>query len=404
MKQFLSRSTMLLAMCTLSLFSCKKNMVGENADASLSGDQSDVLQQLPDYSDLADILEKKIKDSFPVGYSFVIHWKGIKVASRAGGSARLAQDVPSMAMSINKRYSVASVSKTISAAALIRALNTAPNTYSMIDQPFYTLLPAHWKIPASIKTITFRQLLNHTSGFRLGGPSIYLNLKKVIEDGVLPANVGMYSYNNHNFGLLRLLIPKVAGYYIPKLWNGIGVVDGVVSEDALGRIYDDYYKHYCRQVIFEKVNSTADETIDCKNTDTWPALYYKRPVAGTNGYYADDLTHQAGGEGWVLTTDQMGDFFRTLHYTEKILPKNLSNAMRTEWLGYDVINTTNDGVSYYWKNGIYTVNWWLAPAYRSLIIGFGDDLQFSIMTNSGMVLQNVAVAAHEEWYGSRINN
>jgi hypothetical protein len=401
MKQFLFRSGMLLLVCSHSLLSCKKTRLEESANKSLSN-QSNVLQQLPDYSKLADVLEKKILDSNPTGYSFVIHYKGLKVASRAGGFARRAQDVPSMAMSIHKNYSIASVSKTISAAALICALKTAPNTYNMIDQPMYTYLPSHWNIPANIKKITFRQLLNHTSGIRMGGSSVYMTLKQMVENDVQPGNMGIYSYNNHNFGLLRLLIPKLAGYDIPKLWNGIGVIDGAVNEDALGNIYDNYYKHYCRIVIFKKVTSTADQVIDCDNTDTWPALYYRRPAGGTNGIFIDDITHQAGGEGWVLTTDQMGDFFRTLHYTEKILPKNLTDAMRTELLGYDVIATTNDGVGFYWKNGIYGIAPTIAPAYRSLIIGFGDDLQFSIMTNSGMVLQNVAIAAHEEWYGSRI--
>ena len=65
-------------------------------------------------------------------------------------------------------------------------------------------------------------------------------------------------------------------------------------------------------------------------------------------------------------------------------------------LGYDVSDKTNDGIKYYWKNGIYNLS--NTGGYRSLIIGFGDDIQISIMTNSPFNLQALAIKHHELWY------
>ena len=147
-------------------------------------------------------------------------------------------------------------------------------------------------------------------------------------------------------------------------------------------------------VIFKNVPSTANITVDCVNNDANRALYYSFPTMGANGVAVGDLSSVSGGQGWVLTTAQMADFFRTLHYSEKILPNLLTQLMVQELYGYDVKGTTVDGVSYYWKNGVYNLT---GPCYRSLIIGFGDDVQISIMTNSIFNLQNAAIAAHEDW-------
>src|SRR6266496_5273220 len=48
------------------------------------------------------------------------------------------------------------------------------------------------------------------------------------------------------------------------------------------------------------------------------------------GIPVGDLTLVAGSQGWVLTTFQMDDFFRTLQYTETIVPKFYSNYMKTQ--------------------------------------------------------------------------
>ena len=80
-------------------------------------------------------------------------------------------------------------------------------------------------------------------------------------------------------------------------------------------------------------------------------------------------------------------FFSALHYTEKILPQAISDQMRIELLGYDFKGTVK-GLTYYGKGGYYpgkddkTGNIYNAGELNSLILGFSNGVQVSIIVNS----------------------
>lgn len=399
MKQFFFRSGILLALTTLSLFSCKKGMLEENVDSALPQEQPEASLVLSDYAKLADELEIRLKDNV-VGYSFVISDKNSEKITRSGGKCRTNTDAPYGNMSAQKKYSIASVSKTITAAALLRAM--ADNNVKL-DYQISQYLPWHWATGNNINYITFRDLLDHTSGLRDtlvdNNYCNYQGLKKVIGLGVKFTDRAMVSYNNQNYALMRLLIPQIAKYSITNWSNAYPIFMMPNVEGIQAKEYANGYKDYCRKKIFSKMSSTANVFVDCNNTDTYPGLYYPPPALIAGGLVVPDLTMKAGGEGWVLTTAQMADFMRTLHYTENILPKTTTDLMITDLLGYDVFSSV-EGVGYWHKNGIYR-----SPAanglnfgYRSLIIGFGDGINIAIMANSPRVLEWDAVNAYKDWH------
>src|SRR5688500_9198654 len=100
MKQFSRTIRIVLCFSVLIFFSCKKESVPvqttnevttEMTTAPATGTAS--INFLPDFSTLANNLENRLKGKV-VGYSFVISYRNLNVASRSGGFARMSQDAP----------------------------------------------------------------------------------------------------------------------------------------------------------------------------------------------------------------------------------------------------------------------------------------------------------------------
>ena len=139
----------LLLLISLILTSCDKTVgVGPNGTTL-------------NKEDLIKAISKRL-NSKCVGYQVVISVNGTQRSIYAYGDARLAQDGNSRVMFVNEKYNIASCSKTITAAALLRALSAKQKT---VNDLIYPYLPSHWTLGTGIKTITFKQLLTHQSGF-----------------------------------------------------------------------------------------------------------------------------------------------------------------------------------------------------------------------------------------------
>jgi hypothetical protein len=353
-----------------------------------------------DLEALGNLLAARLMNT--TGYAATISYNGALKTSRNAGSARLSPDTPTRTMDIFSRYSVASVAKTISAAALMKAISVKAQGSALLNEPAYKYLPKHWTYASSSKQITLMQLLRHTAGIRSTGGSDYALLKQLMANGVLSTNVNVYQYDNANYGFMRLIIPTMAGYTIDQISSTSGMTTAQIDklESAQATVYADSYKDYCRKSIFEKLGSCTSQVIDCKNTyDDYPNLYY-RFQSGVKGSAVGDLTLVSASQGWVLNTFQVDEFFRKLAFTNTLIPQSYHTIMVNNTAGYDVTSQTNDGISYYWKNGIYETNLSnpsLSNSYRSVIIGFGDGIQITIMANSAINLQNTAILAHQDW-------
>lgn len=342
-------------------------------------------------SDLGQGLDDRLINK-TIGYAYVISYKDKFGYASSGGQCRTSLDDPERTMTVFEKYDVASVSKAISGTALTQLLYHSQEQH--LGSPMWRYLPSHWKMGPGVKDITFHELLTHQSGFKAHGPRTYASLKQVVEEGIQP-NDKAYFYASTNFALMRLIIPKLAGYDILSLRN-VPSFALPANEPTQARQFAEAYIDYCRKNVFEKAGLFE---MDCKNDSPAPPLFYDFNDLSKKGEVLADQTLSAGSRGWVMDTTQLADLFRTIHYTSKILPLSISKRMRDEWLGFDQDADPNDPnlgeLPNRYKTGWYPVN---GCTYNSLIILFENEVSVAIMTNSHSGLKHIAWAAFNDWY------
>jgi CubicO group peptidase (beta-lactamase class C family) len=327
------------------------------------------------------------------GYSFVISYKQEAKIKRSGGEARRKSDPLPRPMGPDEIFNMASISKSISAAALLKLL--FERTDVSLDSPILGFLPDHWQVHASMVGITFRQILSHSSGIRFGGGVSYRALKENFEEGINTADIGQREYNNSNYGIMRLLIPALANDKIPQNENDKAepIID-MIQESFYAKRYMDYVQ----KNLFDKAGLP---TLGCKPVPLVGGLCYQFPKMTQNGESFSDMTLTNASRGWVMSVAQMARFFRALHYTESIIPKALSDRMKNQLLGYDQNGTTAEGIDYVWKNGSYpgSKN---AGELNALIVIYKNDVQVAMVINSqlggGKSMSQIIHDAFDEAY------
>lgn len=261
----------------------------------------------------ADKLEARIQGKC-VGYEFVVSFRNGKHVARAGGVSRRAPDVTPRAMSADEKFNVASVSKTITAAAVLKLLREKNIS---VDAPVHPHLPSTWTLGKNVKSITFRELLTHRSGIRCKPVESYENLRTCINGGVELSDKGERSYSNTGFALFRVLIPGLNGVTVPA--------------NNPSSVYANAYMKYVQSAVFAPAGLSG---IQCKPGPT-PGLCYQFPEPVMKGESFGDMTETNASRGWNMSARQLSKFFTTLMYTEEILPQKVVNRMRNEEFGLD---------------------------------------------------------------------
>ena len=176
------------------------------------------------------ILKARIESSLaknggPAGWSYSISKAGQDVGGNAGGFARRPNDnnnIPGgIAFTQGTRIQLMSVTKPITAIAIVRALDAA---HVPVDAPVANYLPTSWVKgegfkPGSQTPVTFRHLLTHTSGvlqeFEDKNNDIstwgnrWSSLQPLVANGSTPDEEAGEQYKNANYALLRVILPKL---------------------------------------------------------------------------------------------------------------------------------------------------------------------------------------------------
>ena len=179
------------------------------------------------------------------GYAYAIVKNGQLAYHGGGGFARTGPD-GSVAMSSSHRVNVMSVTKTITAVAthqLLGELNLS------VDSKVAPWLPPSFALGDGFDTVTFRQLMNHTSGINQLFTSLseadqdkwgndWDGLEFVVSHDITPGSSSQY--RNANYALLRLAIPA--------LWKATGDHPGIgqITKASVGV----WYLAYVQQRIF----------------------------------------------------------------------------------------------------------------------------------------------------------
>lgn len=256
-----------------------------------------------------------------VGYSCLVG--GMRPVS--GGQARTNANPPSLAMSSDLVTNIASVSKTMTAIAILQLLAKDGLT---IDTKISPYIYSDWKQGPYINQLTFKHLLTHSSGFAqlpqnaCGNDITYSALKGIVAGGVSQGNIGQASYGNCNFALLRELMPALLGQ---KLSN---VPDAQRAQQS-----SSLYINYVNSHVF---NPVGVATRQCKPpSGSNDILSYPLPAGNASGTDWGDWSLSCGSGGWVLSAD---DIFRVINDVatgNTLLNKAQRKQMLDNCLGWD---------------------------------------------------------------------
>ena len=142
-----------------------------------------------------------MKENTPDSYRFVVCDEDKVLGSGIGGFSRMTIDPPVMPAKLGDRLIIASMSKTITAVAVLGTLqskNLSPDT------PVAPFFPTDWQLHDEVKKLTFRDFLTHRTGFYWDGKTAfqdgtdYESMKKIVAQKPFnPIKTG-YSYRNIN--------------------------------------------------------------------------------------------------------------------------------------------------------------------------------------------------------------
>lgn len=280
----------------------------------------------------ARIVEKM--DDEAIGYSYVINHNKQRAYSDGRGMARNNAD-DYLAQSEYKRMNIASISKTITAVAVLQLLEM--NGLSVHD-PVGPWLPSDWTKSYGIdnpQTLTFYDLLTHRSGIKQTVLQIELfdeefaaldlvtwnGLKAVVEYGIDPYHHGESLYTNINYALFRVIIPA--------LWEAAGQPVGDLDANSASA----FYQAYVAENVFLPIDIHQPSCAPPADADS-QTLFYNVFEPEGNGGTAGNWTLKCGSGGWYLSAYDLAAFMAYLRYSDRLLSPANRDLMDTLMLGW----------------------------------------------------------------------
>lgn len=315
-------------------------------------------------------LHEALKDNV-VGYAVQLRQNGQPIATLQWNWSRRPDD-GNQGWTPQRRMHVASVSKLVTAVALVRLLNERNIPY---DARVAGWLPAYWTRGSNIDDITFRHLLTHTSGIEVPGSSTdFLTMRQEIAAGV-PA-VGGSQYENVNFALMRILIPVIDGRIDRTLFEEEGA--GAPAGGWVDQVWDwatiDQYHDYMATQVFARAG--VPQTVGFDH-GAGAALAYGYPAG--EGWNSGDLSSVSGGAGWVMSVDEVLDVMGQFRRGGNIVSQQVAQQALEAGFGVDVRMDTPAGRLYN-KNGRWQTG--DGRAEQSLAYFLPNDMELVVFANS----------------------
>lgn len=325
----------------------------------------------------------------PTGWSYSISKSGQDVGGNSGGFARRPNDANNIPGGIpfsqGTRIQLMSVTKSITAIAIVRALDAANID---VDTPVSGYLPGSWvKGPGyganAVKPVTFRHLLTHTSGIlqEFEDPANDIStwgnrwdsLQPLVANGSTPDVAAGEQYKNANFALLRVLLPK--------LWSLADGPAGAVTEANHGLRFLSY--------VNTRILAPAGvmEASCWDNNDFANTHAYNRTnllIAGSPlGYQADAYNECGGHAGLILSSRDLVKVTAKLRESTAIMPASARAEMFEGRLGWSTdSNRANKGSLNVWfhaGDGFYNQG----RELHTCVMNAPQQYQLSLVMNSG---------------------
>lgn len=302
-----------------------------------------------DFSQWAASVHRELDGHLAGGYAFAVAHAGRVTMTGAYGWARAPWERirPGERWSLETPMALASVSKTITAIALLHLWDEQQHRFSL-DEPFWPLLARIAPdAGAEVRQITIRQLMMHRSGIaNVKDVQTTAELRALLRQPLEFAPGSKEAYHNNNYYVLRLVLEQLAH----------------------GQYTQYVEEHVLRPMGIADMNTKAPAA--------GLAVGYKKPGERGPGYAFDwDVTSSAGAAGWYGSVNDLVRFVQRVRD-----PGTLSDAAWKEtWrdrLGWD---RQQPGLE---KGGDF---YWQSPGgsgeVHSAIAMYPDDVQAVMLIN-----------------------
>jgi CubicO group peptidase (beta-lactamase class C family) len=333
-------------------------------------------------------VHEALKDSV-ASYMLQLRQNGQTVLNLQWNWARVPQD-GGLGWGGERRMHVASVSKLITAMAMVRVLHEQGVS---VDAPIVGYLPAYWMVGPNVGQITFRHLLTHRSGIRAPGRATdYWTMRGVVQNGVQASLIdgscadGL-CYQNANFALMRILIPVLNG--ANRQFMGATPVPMGPAPALIDQLWDVFsvasYADYVAKKVFQPAGVSGPRL------ETMPvdALAYRFPVVNP-GWNSGNLRSVAGGAGWVMSVEEVLRVMNAYRRGGGIVPSAVAEQALDARFGIDLREQTAAGWLYNkngrWSSGATPAEW---RSEQSLAYFLPQNMELVVFTNSPIGRGNV---------------
>ncbi|SHI65406.1 serine hydrolase domain-containing protein [Flavobacterium terrae] len=242
----------------------------------------------------------------------------------SGGARRTAIDPPQMTASINDRFNVASMSKTITAATVLNILQDKDLPVTTLVKDF---LPSNWKLHPTVQTLTFQDFLTHRTGFTVGEDGHdFAKIKSSMELGPTNLPKKNWEYRNINYSVFRVIIPLLNSYN--RFTKQVGLI--FRSDTNLEEAYaNEYMRIVNERVLIPSgvVGANCNSRGSFRGLET-TLLYEYQHSPKNHGY--DYLTNDylySGAHGWAISVVDFAKFVQTFLFTEIIVSDDMKKQM-----------------------------------------------------------------------------
>jgi CubicO group peptidase (beta-lactamase class C family) len=323
-----------------------------------------------------------------VGYGFAINRNGALARKGAGGFRQISTNAANnLNMGSGRRMHTASVTKTLTATAVIKAMADVGISATAKVRNY---LPSAWDVHTDFNSLEISDLLLHRSGFNLAASDPhYATLRDTMEnrtnrDATLHPDT--FFYDNRNFALFRLILPYMV---CPQIMANVEA-EGWAAGDYHGAVdlaTQDNYKFLMRHYVF---NPLGMQRMDCRpdpeNDSRTMCYLWPGPIPSVS-QDGGDKSDEAGSEGWVMSARQLAKFLRMRRYSDSFLPPDLRAEMDDNDNQFGWLTIEGDEGTYLRHGGAYgtctggTLGRGSGPL-RTCIMQFPIQVEAAVMVNS----------------------
>ena len=265
------------------------------------------------------------------GYALVVYKDGKWLSQCAAGYSVLKKDVPSilgvgLSMRPETRMNIASVTKPITAVAVLKALQNDPAV--SLDSKVVDFLPANWVKGPGVKDLSFKDFMSQYTGMNDNeGATSITALREWIKVGVTRPKT-QYAYINGNLSIFRIALPYLAGSKTERdSYDYLAKFDDI----ALNNAVSDKYISIVRNTVFTPMGIT---NVSMNDTNEMQTRFYNT-ANNAPGTKAGDWSKIGGGGGWYMSALELGKFMAAVRYNDNILAPSTRKLMDDNFLGWE---------------------------------------------------------------------